>query len=575
MRCPPGFAGAASIPLGRRFAMKKDILILGAGTAGALVANLLAEKLDLDEWEITIVDRAREHVYQPGLLFLPFRLYGYTRREDVARPIESPLPKAARFVNAEVEAIDTAAKRVQTSAGSFDYEWLVVALGCEGRAGEVEGLVEAGKAGNAHTFYTLDGALAMQDALERMESGHLVLDIADHPIKCPVAPIEFVFLADYFFKLRNRRDRIRITLVTPLTGCFTKPVATEVLSRMLVDKRIEVVPNFVLASVDGAKRKITAFDGRSVDYDLLVAIAPNLGPEVLTDAKLADESGYALTDPRTLKARKAEGVYVIGDNTNVATSKAGSVAHFEAETLVENLLREMHGAKPLPSFDGHSNCFIETGFRKAMLIDFNYDLEPLPGKFPLPGIGPMTLLGESRVNHWGKLAFRWVYWNMLLPGTLSKVPLLSAKMSVVGKDLKRAPQVRRAHAAKVGQLMSKDVVTIGKGRPLGEAAELLTRHKISGLPVVDVDGRLVGLISEADFVSALDVRHPTRKKPMGTVVDDLMTDHPVTIGEDDTLESAIERMEDKRVKRLVVVGDDARVRGILARRDVLKMYTAK
>ena len=555
--------------------MKKNILILGAGTAGALVANTLVRKLDLSQWEVTVVDRASEHVYQPGLLFLPFRLYGYERREDVARPIESPLPASARFVNAEVEAIDTTSRRVQTSAGAIHYEWLIVALGCEGRADEVEGLIDAGKAGNAHTFYTLDGALAMQDALERMESGHLVLDIADHPVKCPVAPIEFVFLADYFFRLRKRRDRIRITLVTPLTGCFTKPVATEVLSGLLIEKNIEVVPNFVLASVDGAKRTIRAFDGRTVDYDLLVAIAPNLGPEVLTDAKLADESGYALTEPRTLKARKAEHVYVIGDNTNVATSKAGSVAHFEAETLVENLLREMKGEKPLPSFDGHSNCFIETGFGKAMLIDFNYDLEPLPGKFPLPGVGPMTLLGESRLNHWGKLAFRWVYWNMLLPGRLADVPLLTAKMSFLGKELARAPQVRRAHAAKVGQLMSKEVVTIGSGRPLGEAAELLTRHKVSGLPVVDVDGRLVGLISEADFVSALDVRHPVRRKPMGTVVDDLMTDHPVTIAEDDTLETAIERMETKRVKRLVVVDGEARVRGIIARRDVLKMYTAK
>ncbi len=555
--------------------MKKNILILGAGTAGALVANTLVRKLDLTQWDVTVVDRASEHVYQPGLLFLPFRLYGYERREDVARPIESPLPASARFVNAEVEAIDTTSRRVQTSAGAIHYEWLIVALGCEGRADEVEGLIDAGKAGNAHTFYTLDGALAMQDALERMESGHLVLDIADHPVKCPVAPIEFVFLADYFFRLRKRRDRIRITLVTPLTGCFTKPVATEVLSGLLVEKNIEVVPNFVLASVDGANRRLTSFDGRSVDYDLLVAIAPNLGPEVLTDAKLADESGYALTDPRTLKARKAEHVYVIGDNTNVATSKAGSVAHFEAETLVENLLREMKGEKPLPSFDGHSNCFIETGFSKAMLLDFNYDLEPLPGKFPLPGVGPMTLLGESRLNHWGKLAFRWVYWNMLLPGRLADVPLLTAKMSFLGKELARAPQVRRAHAAKVGQLMSKEVVTIGTGRPLGEAAELLTRHKVSGLPVVDVDGRLVGLISEADFVSALDVRHPVRRKPMGTIVDDLMTDHPVTIAEDDTLETAIERMENKRVKRLVVVDGEARVRGIISRRDVLKMYTAK
>lgn len=553
----------------------KNIVILGAGTGGALVANTLVRTLDLSEWAITIIDRAKDHVYQPGLLFLPFRLYGYERAEDICRPIADPLPKGAKFVNADITAIDTAARKVQSSGGTFDYDWLVVALGCTGSAEDVEGLVEAGAAGRAHTFYTLDGALRMQEPLEQMDSGKLVLVIADTPIKCPVAPIEFVFLADYFYRKKGRRDRIEITLVTPLTGCFTKPIATEVLSKVAEQKGINIVANFVLAKVDGEKRTISSFSGETLPYDVLTVIAPNVGPPVLTEAGLADESGFALTDPRTLKARKAENVYVIGDNTNVATSKAGSVAHFEAETLVENLLREIEGKKPLPTFDGHSNCFVETGFHKAMLLDFNYDVEPLPGKFPLPAIGPMTLLGESHVNHWGKLMFKWAYWNLLLPGKLSRMPLLTAQMSFMGKDVKRAPQVRRAHTTPVKKLMVSEVITIQRGRPLSEAAVLLTKHRIGGLPVVDVEDRLVGVLSEADFLSALDVHHPRRKKPMGTIVDDLMTDHPITVGEDDTLETAIDRMETRRVKRLVVVDDDQRVKGIISRGDVVRLFATK
>ncbi len=552
----------------------KNVLILGAGTAGALVANMLSRKLPRDEWAITLVDRAAEHVYQPGMLFLPFRLYGYERREQIVRPIRDPLPAGANFVAAEVEAIDTAARQVRAGGQVLGYDWLILALGCRVAVEEVEGLADAMANGNAHTFFTVDGALRMQSALAALESGRLVVNIADMPIKCPVAPIEFVFLADHYYRRLGRRDRIQITLVTPLSGAFTKPVASEVLTDVARAKGIEIVTDFAIERVDGKARTLHSFDGRSVRYDLLCIIPPNLGPTVLTDAGLADESGYALTDPRTLKSRKAERVFVIGDVANVATSKAGSVAHFEAEALVENLLREIAGEKPLPSFDGHANCFVETGFHKAMLLDFNYDIEPLPGKFPLPWVGPMSLLKESYVNHWGKILFKWVYWNMLLPGRLAHVPFLAAHMSFLGKDIKRAPQLRKAHDTPVSKFMVSPVVTIEQGRPLSEAATLLAQHRVSGLPVVDVDGRLVGMLSEADFLSALDVHHPRRKKPMGTIVDDLMTTRPVTVHENDTLETAVERMETDRIKQLIVVDGDRRIRGILTRGDLVRLFAA-
>ena len=301
-----------------------------------------------------------------------------------------------------------------------------------------------------HTFYTLDGALAMREAIANMKEGRLVIDICEMPIKCPVAPLEFAFLADYYFTQKGIRDRIEISLVTPYTGAFTKPNANRILSKVAQDKGIQVVPNFATSAVDMAARAIRTFDGRTVEFDLLCAIPPNLGPAVLDESGLGDGAGYGLTDPRTLKSRKAEHIYLLGDNTNVSTSKAGSVAHFEAETVVENLLREIEGKPPLPSFDGHANCFVETGHHKAMLLDFNYDIEPLEGSFPLPYAGPFSLLEESYMNHVGKIAFKWVYWNMLLPGRLPNVPLLPVAHELPGQgpehgaaDPPRARDARR------------------------------------------------------------------------------------------------------------------------------------
>jgi sulfide:quinone oxidoreductase len=565
----------------------KNIVILGAGTGGVLTANLLSHRLDLNEWTITVIDREKLHVYQPGLLFLPFAMYGYQSQDDVVRPIAAPLPRNVDFVRADIRLIDHAKREVNTDIGVYPYDFLVSALGCRAAPEEVEGMAE--QMGNGvHTFYTLDGALAMQKPLAEMTEGKLVIDIAEMPIKCPVAPLEFAFLADYHFRQKGVRDRIEISLVTPYTGAFTKPNANRILSKVALEKGIKVVPNFAIAAVDGAKKLIRTFDGRVVDYDLLCAIPPNLGPAVIDDSGLGDGAGYAITDPRTLKSRKAERIYLLGDNTNVATSKAGSVAHFEAETVVENLLREIEDKPPLHTFDGHANCFVETGYHKAMLLDFNYDIEPLEGSFPLPYAGPFSLLEESYLNHMGKLAFKWVYWNMLLPGHLPNVPLLPAHMSFMGKDLNTAPQIRVARAMQVKDVMTKDVVTVRQGTSLPAAAELIVAKKVSGVPVVDADERLIGILTEADFLSAMNldggvvanaletiVRKRRARKGMGTIVDDIMTRSPITIRANDTLEAAVGRMDKNKVKRLVVTGDDRRVHGIVSRADLVKIFAMK
>ena len=565
----------------------KHVVILGAGTGGALVANLLHRKLDAREWTITVVDPAREHVYQPGLLFLPFRMYGYAGAGDVVRPIASPLPAGVQLVAAQVREIDHANHRVRTDAGRHDYDFLVCAMGCRIAPEEVEGMADEMGRG-VHTFYSLEGALAMQEAIARMERGHLVVDISEMPIKCPVAPLEFAFLADWHFREKGVRDCIRISLVTPYTGAFTKPNANRVLSQVAREKGIEVVPNFAISAVDAAHKAIRTFDGRSVEYDLLCAIPPNLGPAVLDESGLGDGAGYGMTDPRTLQSKVAERIYLIGDNTNVATSKAGSVAHFEAETVVGNLLRAIDGKPPQAGFDGHANCFVETGHHKAMLLDFNYDIEPLEGSFPLPYAGPFRLLEDSHMNHLGKLAFKWVYWNLLLPGRLPEVPLLPAHMSFVGKDLNTAPQIRHARSLRVNDVMTTDVVTVRQGTSLPAAAELMVAKKVSGLPVVDVEDRLVGILTEADFLSAMNlagdtvadalvtvVRKRRARKGMGTIVDDIMTHAPIVIDAQDTLEHAVRLMDRNKIKRLVVADGERHVRGIVSRRDLVKLFAMK
>ena len=234
------------------------------------------------------------------------------------------------------------------------------------------------------------------------------------PIKCPVAPIEFACLMDEYLTGRGLRSKTNLTLVTPLTGAFTKPICNEMLTGMLAGKNVNVVPNASLATV--TDKTIACPDGKEVPFDLLVTIPPHEGSTLIDDAGLGDGLGFGFTDKQTLKALKTERIFLLGDNTNVPTSKAGSVAHFQAEVVVHNLLREIEGKPALPLADGHANCFIETGFGKAILIDFNYDIQPVPGKFPLPVLGPMSLLKETRINHLGKLAFKPIYWNLLLPG---------------------------------------------------------------------------------------------------------------------------------------------------------------
>jgi sulfide:quinone oxidoreductase len=407
----------------------KNIVILGAGTAGTMMAHKLSHRLDSNAWKITIVDRDPVHYYQPGLLFIPFGIY---QPDDVRRPKAHFIPHTVEYIQSGIEAIEADKKRVrlQHEGISLSYDILIIATGSHIFPQEVEGLMGEGWKKTAFDFYTLQGAVELSRALKDFQGGRLVLNVVEMPIKCPVAPLEFLFLADWYFHTRGIRNKVEIVYATPLDGAFTKPRASQHLAGMCTKKNIKLTTSWHTASVDGTKKMLTSHTNKELPYDLLVSIPPTMGDPCIERSGLGDEINFVPTDKHTLRSKAHADIFVIGDATNVPTSKAGSVAHFEGEVLVENVVRHIEGRELSPAFDGHSNCFIETGFNKALLIDFNYDTEPLPGKFPLPGVGPFSLLEESRANHWGKMMFRWVYWNLLIKG--GDLPI-EAQMVMAGK----------------------------------------------------------------------------------------------------------------------------------------------
>ncbi|HON73705.1 MAG: NAD(P)/FAD-dependent oxidoreductase [Actinomycetales bacterium] len=409
-------------------APSRRLLVLGAGTAGTMVANKLIKRLDSSQWSVTVVDKNDIHDYQPGYLFIPF---GINSPDQIRRTKHPFIADGVELVMAEIDTVDPDGKVVTFTDGrTIGYDYLVIASGTTPRPDQTPGMLGEEWHKSVGEFYTFEGAVALKAAMDRFTGGRLVMHITEMPIKCPVAPLEFVFLADDYLRQRGLRDKTEIVYVTPLDGAFTKPVAARELGSALEKRGIHLESDFMIESVDQEAKVIRSYDEREVAYDQLVTIPLNMGADFVARSGLGDELNYVPVDKHTMQSTAHETIFVLGDASNLPTSKAGSVAHFSVEVFVENFVQLASGRPMTHSFDGHANCFIEAGGGKGMLLDFNYETEPLTGTFPFPKVGPMSLLKESRANHLGKLAFRWVYWNMLLPGRPIPLP---AEMSMTGK----------------------------------------------------------------------------------------------------------------------------------------------
>jgi sulfide:quinone oxidoreductase len=409
----------------------KKLLILGAGTSGTMMANHLHKVLPSSDWEITIVDQDETHYYQPGFLFYPFDLY---KTKQLKKPTKKFIPKGVKLIREKIRRIVKDSDQVVLQNEEIiKYDILIIATGTDIAPSEIEGMLGDHWHKSVFDFYTYKGARNLRNKLREWEGGKMVIHIAEMPIKCPVAPLEFAFLADSFFINKKMRDKVDISYVTPMSGAFTKPKASDALGHLLSEKNIKIVPDFNIEKVDGVDNKIVDYGGTEVEYDLLVTVPTNMGDEMIERSGIGDELNYVPTDKNTLQTKIKDNIFAIGDATDLPASKAGSVAHFEAEILTENIQRFIKGEELKKEFDGHANCFVETGHGKALLVDFNYTQEPVRGVFPFAGVGPLSLLKETHMNHMGKLAFRWIYWNMLLQGT--HIPFVSTTMSTVGKEI--------------------------------------------------------------------------------------------------------------------------------------------
>jgi sulfide:quinone oxidoreductase len=407
----------------------KTFLILGGGTAGTLMAREMSRKLDSNEWKVILVDKDDNHWYQPGYLFLPFGVY---KPGDVVKPKHKFIPRNVEFVISDIELIEPDHNRVTLAKDKkvIQYDYLVIATGADIHPEETEGLKDTGWRHNIFDFYTADGAAALGKFMQKWEGGRLVVNVVENPIKCPVAPLEFLLLADWFFAKRGNRKNVELVYATPLSEAFTKPTSAKALGTLLEQRGIQMETDFYAGSVDAANNKLVSFDEREVPYDLLVSIPTNMGAPVIKKSGMGDNLNFVPTNKYTLQSDNWQNVWVLGDAANIPASKAGSVIHFQMEVAVGNILEHMAGKEMTHKFDGHSLCFIESGYNKAVMIDFSYEQEPIYGTYPFPVVGPLSLLKETTFNHWGKLGFRFMYYDLMLNGI--PVPLPS-KFSMAGK----------------------------------------------------------------------------------------------------------------------------------------------
>jgi sulfide:quinone oxidoreductase len=413
----------------------RRLVIIGAGAAGTMLANKLWHRLSHEgwlfgrtDWQVTIVDRDDVHLYQGGLLFLPFGMY---RPSDVIKTRHQFIPPGVDLVFGEVDRVLVDENEVVLDDGRrLPYDYVVIASGASTRPDRTPGLLGPLWRSKVFDFYTYDGALALAVAMRDFTGGRLVVHTVDMPIKSPLAPVEFAFLADAYLRATGRRERTELVFATPLPGPFTKPIASARLAAMMAERGIAVEPDFFVEYVDDERKTLVSYDDREIPFDLLVTVPVNMGADYVARSGLGNDLNYVPVDRQTMLSRSYDTVFAIGDATDIPSAKAGAAAYYWVETFVDNFCQRADGLPMTGTYDGHVSCFVESGDGKGLLVDFNYDTEPLPGNYPIPGIGPFRLLAETRLNHSGKLAFRWLYWNVLLPGHFLPLP---THMSMAGK----------------------------------------------------------------------------------------------------------------------------------------------
>jgi sulfide:quinone oxidoreductase len=295
-------------------------------------------------------------------------------------------------------------KSVTTRSGrNLSYDFLVIATGAVADPSKVPGLAEGSM--NFHTGGK--NSQRIWEALQKFEGGTVVVAIAGTPHKCPPSPNEAAFMLDEFFSKRGIRDKVQIKFLTPYPRPYPAEKISHVVEPMFKEKGIDVTTFFNVDSVDPAAKKIFSLEGETFDYDLLIAIPPHHGADVIIDSGIGDQDGYVPTDKGTMKVVGQEGVYCIGDATTIPVSKSGVVAHLQSVVVAHNIVSEMENSKDLLEYNGRINCPMEVGHHRAIFVSATYTSPPVDQT-------------PSLVKYYMKRSFAMIYWRAL-NGSLERV----------------------------------------------------------------------------------------------------------------------------------------------------------
>ena len=376
----------------------RTVLVLGGGIGGVVAARELRKRLPRQH-RIVLVDREREHVFAPSLIWL---MVGLRKAASIRRPLARLARKGIEVVHGEIENIDLEARTVTVGGQRIAADHLIVSLGADLAPENIPGLVDAG-----HNFYTLPGASAFHHALRALKTGRIVVLTAAPAYKCPAAPYEVAMLVDDFCRKAGTRADISVEVYAAEPGPMgvAGPALSSAVKQMLEAKGIPYHPEHQVKSVDPAARRLDFANGASAPFDLLAYVPPHRAPRVVRDSGLVGESGWVSVDRHTLETRFS-GVYAIGDVVSIPLQlgkplpKAGVFAHLEAEVVARNVAAAILGQSGGERFDGHGECFVETGGGKAAFGTGNFYAEPVPA---------VTLRQPSRWLHLGKVLFEAVW----------------------------------------------------------------------------------------------------------------------------------------------------------------------
>ncbi len=372
--------------------MSKKVVVVGGGVGGTMAANSLVKKLKKEEAEITLIDEDGKHVYQPGFVYVSF---GNEKPHKIVKDERKLLRRNVRLVVDKAVKIDTDNRKVGLEKGKeLDYDHLVLATGAEIHPKDIPG------SEGAHHFYDLESSVRLRRALDDFKGGKIVIAIGGVPYKCPPAPAEAACQLDYYFHRRKMREKVNLTFLSPLPRVFPIEPMDPLVAQAFKEKNVNSQVFFNVESVDPKKKRVHSLEGESEDYDMLILIPPHKGAKVIRASDLGDRGGWIITDRYSMKAVNAENVYAIGDATNLPVSKSGAAAHYENSIVVDNIISELRGAPPEEEYGGRVTCFCDAGFRKGIMLDFDYEHPPVPPPF-------------SRAAYWRKIFFNKFYWWIL------------------------------------------------------------------------------------------------------------------------------------------------------------------